>query len=87
MEIDVKSPLVAVLRETTAQILGRDPGVHGWAATCDANLLVNEGKTPTLVFGPGSIAEQAHKPDESVSIDELMTAAKIYALTILRLVG
>ena len=87
MEIDVKSPLVTVLRETTAQILGRDPGVHGWAATCDANLLVNEGKTPTLVFGPGSIAEQAHKPDESVSIDELMTAAKIYALTILRLVG
>jgi acetylornithine deacetylase len=50
-------------------------------------VLVNEGKTPTLVFGPGSIADQAHKPDESVSTDELVAAAKIYALTILRLLA
>ncbi len=52
-----------------------------------AAFLVNEGKTPTVVFGPGSIADQAHKPDESVATDELVTAAKIYALTILSLVG
>jgi acetylornithine deacetylase/succinyl-diaminopimelate desuccinylase family protein len=87
METDVRNPLVATLREATKTILGRDPGVHGWAATCDANLLVNEGNTPTLVFGPGSIAEQAHKPDESVATEDLITAAKIYALTILSLVG
>jgi acetylornithine deacetylase/succinyl-diaminopimelate desuccinylase-like protein len=87
METDVDSPLVTALRETTARILGRDPGVHGWAATCDANFLVNEGHTPTVVYGPGSIADQAHKPDESVSTEDLVTAAKIYGLTILRLLG
>jgi acetylornithine deacetylase/succinyl-diaminopimelate desuccinylase family protein len=87
METDVNNPLVTALREATAQVMGHDPGVHGWAATCDANFLVNEGKTPTLVFGPGSIADQAHKPNESVATEELVTAAKIYALTILRLVG
>jgi acetylornithine deacetylase/succinyl-diaminopimelate desuccinylase family protein len=87
METDVTSPLATALRENTALILGRDPGIHGWAATCDANFLVNEGHTPTLVYGPGSIADQAHKPDESVSTEELVTAAKIYALTIMRLVG
>lgn len=87
METDVDNPLATALRAATARVLGRDPGIHGWAATCDANFLVNEGKTPTLVFGPGSIADQAHKPDESVATDELVAAAKIYALTILRLVG
>lgn len=87
METDARNPLVSAAREATARMLGRDPGVHGWAATCDANLLVNEGKTPTIVFGPGSIAEQAHKPDESVAIEDLVTAAKIYALTIVSLVG
>jgi acetylornithine deacetylase/succinyl-diaminopimelate desuccinylase family protein len=87
METDVHNPLVTALRGATARLLGHDPGVHGWAATCDANLLVNEGKTPTIVFGPGSIADQAHKPDESVAIEDLITAAKIYALVILDLVG
>ena len=87
METAVDNPLVAAIREATLRVLGFDPGIHGWPATCDANVLVNEGKTPTLVFGPGSIADQAHKPDESVSTDELVAAAKIYALTILRLLA
>jgi acetylornithine deacetylase len=87
METDSGNPLVSSLRAATGRILGRDPGVHGWAATCDANLLVNEGKTPTVVFGPGSIADQAHKPDESVAIEELIAAAKIYAVVIMDLVG
>jgi len=50
METDVHSPVVTVMRETTAQVLGRDPGIHGWAATCDANYLVNEG--PPLSTDP-----------------------------------
>jgi len=37
------------------------------------------------VLGPGSVVEQAHKPDESVALGELVQAARIYALAMLRL--
>ncbi len=87
METSADHPVIAAIREATAAVLGRDPGVHGWSATCDANMLVNDAGIPTVVFGPGSIAQQAHRPDESVPVRELVDAANIYALTILRLVG
>jgi succinyl-diaminopimelate desuccinylase len=35
---------------------------------------------PTVVLGPGSVIEQAHRPDESVPIAEVVTAARAYAL-------
>jgi acetylornithine deacetylase/succinyl-diaminopimelate desuccinylase family protein len=79
------NPVVAAIREATARVVGRDPGIHGWSATCDANIHVNEGDTPAIVFGPGSIERQAHRPDESVAVSELVAAARIYALTALRL--
>ena len=79
------NPVVTAIREATAEVLGRDPGIHGWSATCDANIHVNEGGTPAIVFGPGSIEREAHRPDESVAISELVAATKIYTLTALRL--
>jgi acetylornithine deacetylase/succinyl-diaminopimelate desuccinylase-like protein len=39
------------------------------------------------VLGPGSVATQAHRADESVAVDELVIAARAYALTALRLLG
>jgi acetylornithine deacetylase len=79
------NPVVTAIRESTAQIRGRDPGLHGWSATCDANIHVHDGDTPAVVFGPGSIERDAHRPDESVAVGDLVTAARIYALTALHL--
>lgn len=87
MEISADEPVVIALREAATEVLGSDPGVHGWAATCDANLLVNDAQTPTVVFGPGSIDQAAHQADESVAIPDLVSAAEIYAATIVRLLG
>jgi acetylornithine deacetylase len=87
METDPNVAVVGALRAATAQILGADPGVHGWSATCDANMLVHDAKIPTVVFGPGSIAQAAHKPDESIAVGELVNATQIYALTIVQLLG
>lgn len=87
MEIASDTLLVRALRRQTKLVTGTDPGYAGWAATCDANILVNEARIPACVFGPGDLFGQAHKPDESVDIDELVTGAKIYALTILELLG
>jgi acetylornithine deacetylase len=38
---------------------------------CDMRHLVNQGNIPTIIFGPGSIA-QAHKPDENITVQEYL---------------
>ena len=52
----------------------------------DMRLLVGEGSTPTVLFGPGDI-RQAHATDESVSMGDLEITAKTLALTALRFCG
>src|SRR6185295_9366343 len=64
METDVQSPVVLALRSATSDVLGSDPGVVGWSATCDASILTHGASVPTVVFGPGSIARDAHRPNE-----------------------
>jgi acetylornithine deacetylase len=52
----------------------------------DVRHLINVGRTPTTVFGPGDV-RVAHGPDEYVEVDELELIVKTLALTILRYVG
>jgi hypothetical protein len=42
-------------------------------------LLVNEGRIPTVLFGPGDV-RKAHRTDESVPIDDLLTVARVIAV-------
>lgn len=87
MELAPDQPVVSALRNATRQVAGEDPGVFGWAATCDASILAEEAQTPSVIFGPGSIEQAAHRPDESVAVAELVACAEIYVLTILDLLG
>ena len=41
----------------------------------------------TVIFGPGSIGRDAHRPDESVAVSELTQCARIFASTIAQLLG
>ena len=61
-------------------------GFAGMRATSDAAWLVVAG-IPTVVFGPGSITESAHRPDEFVPLAEVFAATRAVALTIVRLLG
>jgi acetylornithine deacetylase len=54
---------------------------YGAAYTSDASFLYNAG-IPTIVMGPGSI-EVAHGVNEYVEIQDVIDAAKIYALMII----
>lgn len=45
----------------------------------DADFLINVGNIPTVIYGPGT-GLMAHMPDEYVLIEEVITAAKVYAL-------
>jgi acetylornithine deacetylase len=87
METDAQSPVVLALRSAARVVLGSDPGVVGWSATCDASILTHGAGVPTVVFGPGSIARDAHRPDESVAVTELAQCARIFASTIVQLLG
>jgi acetylornithine deacetylase len=87
METDSDSEVVRALRSASTRVTGVDPGVSGWSATCDASILSHEAKIPTVVFGPGSIARDAHRPNESVAVSELVACARIFAITIARLLG
>jgi acetylornithine deacetylase len=52
----------------------------------DMRLLVNEGHIPTVLYGPGNV-RHAHRPNEFVMIDDLMTTARVLALTAMRFCG
>ena len=49
-------------------------------------LLVNVGRIPTVLFGPGDV-RSAHMPDEHVPIEELRAAAEALVLVVLRFCG
>lgn len=79
---------VVVCADTALRDVG-GPGLPlgGWTAACDGGFVARDLDVPTLVLGPGSVNDQAHRTDESVGVAELIIAARAYALTALRLLG
>lgn len=59
----------------------------GWTGACDGGFVARDLGVPVVVLGPGSATTQAHRADESVAIEELLVAARAYALTALRLLN
>ncbi|USZ69905.1 M20 family metallopeptidase (plasmid) [Halorussus salilacus] len=78
----------AIVRETldAAREVGIDAEVTGFNAGTDARFLTRAG-IPTLVFGPGSIEDDAHTVDESVALDELVATAETYRGVLERRLG
>ena len=56
---------------------------HGEPYGADMRLLVNEGGTPTVIFGPGDKLV-AHAADEWVSIDQVVACARTLAAWLIR---
>ncbi len=57
-------------------VLGRAPAMLGKPYGADMRLLVNEGGTPTVIFGPGDVAV-AHSADEHVPVVEVVDCARV----------
>jgi acetylornithine deacetylase len=66
--------------------LGRRPAFLGEPYGADMRLLVNEGRTPTVIFGPGNVAV-AHSADEHVSIDDVVACARVLVNWLVRELG
>lgn len=86
IEEPVASDLVRAL-SAAGQEEGLSPEPTGWPAVSDGHLLAHGAAIPTVLFGPGDLQAQAHKPDESVPISDLVTAARVYARLTLQLLG
>lgn len=86
-ETDPEHELVTVSRRAVLDAGGPELPPAGWTAACDGGFLARDVGVPVIVLGPGSVADQAHRANESVSLDELLLAARTYALCALRLLG
>jgi acetylornithine deacetylase len=77
-EVDGDHPLVAALATAAADSGSPALPAGGWSAASDGGYLMRDARIPTVLFGPGSIVNQAHRADESVPIGEVITAARTY---------
>lgn len=74
------------LAATIEAVLGRRPAFLGEPYGADMRLLVNEGGTPTVIFGPGHI-EVAHSADEFVPVEDVVACARVLAAFVVRTLG
>ncbi|MFB6160712.1 MAG: M20 family metallopeptidase [Haloferacaceae archaeon] len=86
VEVSGESTVVTAVAEA-ARESGLSGDRVGFPAGTDAAYLVNDADVPTVLFGPGSIEEDAHTVDESVRVDDLVTTARVYRRALDRLVG
>jgi acetylornithine deacetylase/succinyl-diaminopimelate desuccinylase-like protein len=72
------APLAVALADAIAGVTGAAPGATGMIAWTDAHNFVDHGGAQAVVFGPGHL-RNAHRPDEHVSVTELLTCARTLA--------
>jgi acetylornithine deacetylase/succinyl-diaminopimelate desuccinylase family protein len=77
-EIDREHPLVAVVRDAAAEVLGTPPPLTVFPGGTDAPWFEAAGIPTIPSFGPG-ILTCAHGPNECVSLESVTQAARIYA--------
>jgi acetylornithine deacetylase len=85
--IGTEAPIVRTLADAARTVTGRAPdvtdGLPASAYVTDSPDFMRLG-IPTVVYGPG---DWKVEPDERIRIDDMVTAAKVYALTAARIVS
>lgn len=81
-EIPVEHPIVRRMSSSFWEVTKREPTISGRLGAADTRFLSTYGETPTVIFGPGS-TEQMHAVNEWVNIDDLITATKVLAITMI----
>ena len=82
-----ESPLVAALARAVRTVTGADAEQVASPGTYDQKHFARiAGVEHCVAYGPGPL-EEAHQPDESCSIDDLVAATQVLALAALELVG
>lgn len=82
-EIPMDHSLVKLCGQCMFDLTGREPEIEGAPYGSDLRLLINEGRFPALLFGPGDV-RVAHMPGEHVRVEEVILAARAYILAAIR---
>jgi acetylornithine deacetylase len=82
-EVPADHPLPLGLAAAAAAVLGGRPPFVGVPYGSDMRLLVRQGATPTVMFGPGDV-RVAHAADEHVALDEVIACARVLAAWVVR---
>ncbi len=81
------SPLVRALSRAVREVRGRDAELVASPGTYDQKHFARiAGIEHCVAYGPGPL-EEAHQPDESCSVDDLVSCTQVLALAALELVG
>jgi acetylornithine deacetylase/succinyl-diaminopimelate desuccinylase len=77
-EAPADSAVADALRRAVTVERGAAPVDAGFTGITDARYYINDAAIPTVIFGPGSLSV-AHTADESVAVEDLVQAARVYA--------
>ncbi len=78
-EVNPQEEIVKIAVDAIQEVMGRKPSLRAFSGFTDSRFYINQCHIPTLVFGPGQ-AHQSHTTDESVEVEALIQAARIYGL-------
>lgn len=84
--ISENEPIIDYLRRSTKLVTNTEPQVSVQKFATDAAHIHRLTKIPAVIFGPGE-EKAAHAPNESIEIEQVVNATKIYALTIMDFLG
>jgi acetylornithine deacetylase len=80
-ETSTDSTIVSKLKEVHSKLHGTEPEIHGVPYGSDLRFFTNIANMPAVLYGPGDV-RVAHSANEFVPINEVISVAKVLALTI-----
>jgi succinyl-diaminopimelate desuccinylase len=85
-ETDPDNPLVEATL-AGAEAAGVESAPVGFNAITDARYFRHDADVPTVLFGPGTIEDDAHTVDESIRVEDLVATARTYRQTLAQFLG
>lgn len=85
-ETPAGAPIVAAVERAVRAVTGRPPRYGGVPGATDGTFLHAWAGIPIVTIGPGK-RDVPHQADEYIDVDELVSAARIYAATIVHFLG
>ena len=78
-EVNPEEEIVKIAVDAIQDVMGKKPSLRAFSGFTDSRFYINQCHIPTLIFGPGEVY-QSHTTDESVEVEALVQAARIYGL-------
>jgi len=86
LKTDPQAPIAVAAAAARRRVCGEAGEPGAFPAWTDGALLAEFGGIPTVILGPGDLS-LAHSPREAVTVEELVEAARIYAVTAIEMAG